>query len=109
VSNDPVARRHRQLVWRLAQGRTSERVAAVTGCTADWVRTTARRYNEHGPAGLGDRSHRHLGGRSAVAVSPASGAGSGTGPASPRWRPVDRLQSGGLDDCHPGPAGLESP
>ncbi len=61
TAKDPVTRSHWQMVWLLAQGLPSERVAAVTGYTANWVRTMAQRYNQHGPAGLGDRRHRNPG------------------------------------------------
>jgi hypothetical protein len=36
-------------------------VAAVTGDSVKWVRTIAQRYNQQGPAGLGDRCHRNPG------------------------------------------------
>jgi transposase len=60
-AKDPIVRSHWQMVWLLAQGRPSERVAAVPGYTANWVRTIAQRYNQHGPAALGDRRHRNPG------------------------------------------------
>jgi transposase len=61
TAKDPVARSHWQVIWLLAQGLPSERVAAVTGYTANWVRTIAQRYKQHGPVGLGDRRHRNPG------------------------------------------------
>jgi transposase len=61
TAKEPVARSHWQIVWLLAQGLPSERVAAVTGYTANWVRTPAQRYNQHGPTGLGDRRHHNPG------------------------------------------------
>ena len=57
----PVARSHWQIIWLLAQGLPSERVAAVTGYTVNWVRGLAQRYNQTGPAGLGDQRHRNPG------------------------------------------------
>jgi transposase len=60
-SRDPVARSHWQIIWLLAQGRLSEQVAASTGYTVKWVRTLAQRYNQQGPAGVGDRRHRNPG------------------------------------------------
>ena len=72
TAKDPVARSHWQMVWLLAQGLPSERVAAVTGYTARWVRTLAQRYNRQGPAGLGDRRHRNPG--AAGLLSPAQRA-----------------------------------
>jgi transposase len=58
-----VARSQWQIVWLLAQGEPSARVAAVTGYSRTWVRTVARRYNAAGAAGIGDRRHGHRGGR----------------------------------------------
>jgi transposase len=60
-TRDPIVRSHWQMLWLLAQGKPSEPVAAVTGYTVKWVRTIAQRYNQQGPAGLGDRRHRNLG------------------------------------------------
>lgn len=57
----PVARSHWQIIWLLAQGLPSERVAAVTGYAVNWVRSLAPRYNQTGPAGLGDQRHRNPG------------------------------------------------
>jgi transposase len=57
----PVARSPWQIVWLLAHGLPSERVAAVTGYTANGVRTVAPRFTQEGPAGLGDRRHRNPG------------------------------------------------
>jgi hypothetical protein len=61
VANDPVARRHWPIVWRLGQGLPSERVAAVTGDTANGVHTIAQHHDEDGPTGVGDRHHRYPG------------------------------------------------
>jgi hypothetical protein len=62
-----VARSQWQIVWLLAQGEPSARVAAVTGYSRTWVRTwvrtVARRYNAAGAAGIGDRRHGNRGGR----------------------------------------------
>ena len=60
------------MVWLLAQGLPSDRVAAGPGYTANGVRTVAQRYNQHGPAGLGDRRHRNPG--AAGLLSPAQQA-----------------------------------
>jgi hypothetical protein len=42
TAKDPVARSHWQMVWRLAQGFPSEQVAAVTGYSANGLRTIAQ-------------------------------------------------------------------
>jgi transposase len=60
-AQDPVARRHWQLVWLVAQGRRVPAVAPVVGYTANWARAIVRRYNAAGPSGLGDRRHLNAG------------------------------------------------
>jgi hypothetical protein len=72
-AKDPVARSHWQIIWLLAQGRASARVAAVTGYTVNWIRTMARRYNQEGPAGLADHRHHNPGAVRALISSAASG------------------------------------
>lgn len=61
TAKEPVARSHWQMIRLLAHGQASEQVAAVTGYHVKWVRTVAQRYNQHGPAGLGDRRHHNPG------------------------------------------------
>ena len=61
-AKDPVERSHYQIVWLLARGRTTREVVEVTGYSPNWVREVARRYNEGGPEGLGDRRHGNAGG-----------------------------------------------
>src|SRR5919202_6571041 len=58
---DPVASRHWQIVWLLAQGWTAQRVAGSTGFSTRWIGELAHRYNTHGPAGLGDHRHQNPG------------------------------------------------
>jgi hypothetical protein len=58
-AKDPVVRRHGQSIWPLAQGLAFAQVAAVTGYTVNWIRTTARRSDHQGPTGLEDRRHRN--------------------------------------------------
>ncbi|HYQ84093.1 MAG TPA: helix-turn-helix domain-containing protein [Rubrobacter sp.] len=62
-AHDPVERSHLQIVWLLSEGRTTEEVCQVTGYSPGWVRKIARRYNERGLEGLGDRRHQNPGGR----------------------------------------------
>lgn len=62
-AKDPVERSHRQIVWLLSEGRTTEEVCEVTGYSPGWVRRIARRYNERGVEGLGDRRHQNPGAR----------------------------------------------
>ncbi len=53
-AKDPVERSHRQIVWLLSEGRTTQEACEVTGYGPGWVRRIARRYNERGVEGLGD-------------------------------------------------------
>jgi transposase len=60
-ANDGVARSQWQIIWLLAQGKSSREVQMVTGYSLDWIRAIARRYNAEGVAGVGDRRHRNPG------------------------------------------------
>jgi transposase len=95
-AKDPVARSHWQIIWLLAQGQASAQVAVVTGYTVNWIRLLARRYNQHGPTGLGDRRHANPGAtgllsaaqRLALAAAlhqPPADGGVWTGPKVAAW------------------------
>ncbi len=95
-AKDPVARSHWHIIWLLAQGRASEQVAIVTGYSVNWIRTLARRYNQHGSMGLGDRRHHNPGAtgllsaaqRAALAAAlaqPPADGGVWTGPKVAAW------------------------
>jgi len=60
-ASDPVARSQWQILWLLAGGQSTAQVAAMTGYCVDWIRVIAHRYNQAGPAGVGDRRHRNPG------------------------------------------------
>ncbi len=62
-AKDPVQRSHLQIVWLLGQDKTTKEVCDVTGYSPGWVRRIARRYNERGVEGLGDRRHANPGAR----------------------------------------------
>ena len=62
-AKDPVERSHHQIVWLLSEGKRTEEVSEVTGYSTGWVRQVARRYDERGVEGLGDRRHRNPGAR----------------------------------------------
>ena len=97
-AKDPVERSHHQIVWLLSQSRTTEQVCEVTGYSPGWVRRIARRYNERGVEGLGDRRHANPGAREralldeegqaqlreALLGSPPGG-GMWSGPKVARW------------------------
>lgn len=61
-AKDPVERSHWQIIWLLAQGKPTQEVAATMGYSPEWIREIARRYNQLGPSGLGDRRHQNPGG-----------------------------------------------
>jgi transposase len=67
-AKDPVARIHWQIVWLLAQGKTTKQIVEYTGYGLTWIRTIAHRYNEGGPHALGDRRHGNPG--AAAILSP---------------------------------------
>lgn len=62
-SSDPISRSHHQIIWLLAQGKSVKEVAEVTSYTTDWIYKLARRYNQKGEIGLGDRRHFNRGGQ----------------------------------------------
>lgn len=98
-ARDPVERSHRQIVWLLSEGRTTEEVCEVTGYSPGWVRQIARRYNERGVEGLGDRRHANPGAREralldeegqaelreALLEGSPPGGGMWSGPKVARW------------------------
>lgn len=59
AARDVTEARHLQVVWLLAQGRTTLEVADVLAFTPRWVDEVAARYNAHGPDALGDRRRRN--------------------------------------------------
>jgi transposase len=109
---DPVERSHLQIVWLLSEGKRTEEVCEVTGYSPGWVRRIARRYNERGVEGLGDRRHLNPGARQRALLDeegqaelrealegppPASvGGGMWSGPKVARW--IERRN--GLEKVH---------
>src|SRR5438309_1641818 len=96
AARSPVERSHLQIVWLLSRGRSEREVARVTGYGRRWVGEVARRYDEGGPDGLGDRRRGNAGARPllgaedeaalrvALAEPPADG-GLWTGPKVATW------------------------
>jgi len=95
-AREPVASRHWQIVWLLAQGWTGRRVAASTGYSPRWIGQLAQRYNAAGPAGLGDHRHQNPGSArllsaaqeaqlAAALEGPAPDGGLWTGPKVAAW------------------------
>src|SRR3954451_21576598 len=96
AARSPVERSHLQIVWLLSRGRSEREVAQVTGYGRRWVGEVVRRYDEGGPAALGDRRRRNVGARpllgaedeaalrAALSTPPADG-GLCTGPKVATW------------------------
>ena len=80
----PVERSHLQIVWLLSLGRSEREVAQVTGYGRRWVGEVARRYDEDGPGGLGDRRRGNV----APSRSWAPRARRRCGPRCPRRPPT---------------------
>ena len=111
-AKDPVERSHHQIVWLLSEGRTTREVCEVTGYSPGWVRQIARRYNERGVEGLGDRRHSNPSAkemalldeageeelREALMKPPPASVGGGmwSGPKVARWI----AQRNGLEKVH---------
>ena len=47
-ASDGVGRSQWQIIWLLAQGKTSSEIEAVTDYSLTWIGTIARRYNAEG-------------------------------------------------------------
>lgn len=73
-ARDPVERSHYQIVWLLSEGKTTREVCEVTGYSPGWVRQIARRYNERGVEGLGDRRHSNPGAKERALLDEAGEA-----------------------------------
>ncbi len=108
-AKDPVQRSHHQIVWLLSEGRTTGEVCEVTGYSPGWVRKIARRYNERGVEGLGDRRHSNPGARERALLDeegqaelrealcgPPPGGGMWSGPKVARWI----AERNGLEKVH---------
>ena len=63
AARSPIERSHLQVVWLPSRGRSEREVARVTGYGRRWVGEVARRYEEGGPDGLGDRRRGNAGAR----------------------------------------------
>ncbi len=60
-ATDGIERSHYQMIWLLAQGRTSKEVCELTDYSRDRLYKLVRQYNQHGPAVLGDQRHHNRG------------------------------------------------
>lgn len=74
AAHDPVARSQWQMLWLLARGEPSERVAETTGYSVKWVRQVAARYARGGPDAVGDQRHRLPGRADRRLLTPALAA-----------------------------------
>jgi hypothetical protein len=104
----PVVRRHWPIIWLLAHGRTADQGAASTGDRVKGIRTVAPRYNQNGPAGLGDLRPRNPGQPGLLSAAPRQALATALDRAAPGWRALDWPQRGGLDGGNAGPAGASA-
>ncbi|SRR6266568_7384755 len=61
-AKDPVERSQWQIIWLLAQGKTTKEINQATGYCLAWIRTIAHRYNQAGPQAIRDHRHTNPGG-----------------------------------------------
>jgi transposase len=95
-ARDPVERSQWQIIWLLAQGKTTKTIREVTGYCLAWIRTIAHRYNQNGPQAIGDHRHANPGGTFILSAelqaqlvealeNPPADTGLWTGPKVARW------------------------
>lgn len=60
-SRDPVERLRYQVIFLMATGSSTRKVAELTGYSIPWVRRLVHQYNENGPDCLADRRHGNPG------------------------------------------------
>lgn len=60
-SKTAIARTHSQIIWLLADGKTTAEVASITGYGLSWIYELVRSYNCYGPEMLGDRRQNNTG------------------------------------------------
>src|SRR3954462_11382483 len=106
AARSPVERSHLQIVWLLSRGRGEREVARVTGYGRRWVGEVARRYDEGGPDGLGDRRRGDGGARAAVGGEGEARGGGRAARRPRRRRAVDGAEGGDVDG---GPARPRGP
>src|SRR3954463_4572433 len=112
AGRSPIERSHLQIVWLLSRGRSEREVAQVTGYGRRWVGEVARRYDEGGPDGLGDRRRGNAGARPLLGAEAVGGGGGGggvgggVGRAARRRGPVDGAEGGDVDGGPARPQGL---
>ena len=54
-AKEGVESRQYQIIWLLAQGKTTEEVQEITSYSRTWIYRLVKRYNQSGGEGLGDR------------------------------------------------------
>jgi transposase len=55
TATEPIAKSHFHALWLLSRGYDIEETAAILSFSTRWVRSLIKRYNEGGPARLGDQ------------------------------------------------------
>lgn len=130
-ASDVIERAHYQIIWLLAKGRATKEVSEITDYSRDRIYKLVRKYNQQGPAALGDHRHYNPGKPTmlddvqqaqllqALQETPIEGD-LWDGPKVARWmsellgRPVhpqrgwDYLKAMGLRLCRPRPSHIDS-
>jgi hypothetical protein len=57
----PTERSQLQIVWLIAQGKSTEEAASITGYNPNWVNQLICRYNQVGPKEFIDKQHNNPG------------------------------------------------
>lgn len=95
-AKDAVERSPWQMIWLLAQGKSTQKVAEVTGYCRNWIHILVRRYNQQGSQALADQRHTNPGAASILSSeqqahltqildAPPPDGGLWTGPKVAHW------------------------
>src|SRR3954468_21756383 len=90
AARSPGERPHLRIVWLLSRGRSEREVTQITGYGRRWVGEVARRYDEGGPDGLGDRRRGNVGAKPLLGAEDEAalrGAGAGAARRAARAEP----------------------
>src|SRR5260221_8016819 len=88
-TKDPVERSRWLFLWLLARGQPAKVIASIAGYSAYWIGRIARRYSQHGPAGVKDLRRQSRPSIPLLAASQqdelAAALAAGSAPEGDRW------------------------
>ena len=85
---DPIGKSHFHALWLLSSGYEVEEVAELLSFSTRWVRALVKRYNEGGPAALGDQRAQRLAGELFAGFGAVTGADADVSRAAARKAPA---------------------